>query len=183
MSTDYVFDGVKGNYSESSKPNPVGFYGYTKYLGEQAIVNRSHYDDIIVRTTVLYGGNKPDFVTKILDQIKSKQHFRVTTKVIGSPTYIPHLAEALIKLCEVPQSPRIVNIVGEDIMSRYDFAIMIANVWELDTGLIQPTKEVPGEAHRPLLGGLKTTLAKRLGLPIYTTLDGLRSMKIRMENK
>jgi dTDP-4-dehydrorhamnose reductase len=181
MSTDYVFNGLNGAYSENSRPNPICQYGYTKLLGEEIILAHKNSRDVVVRTTILYGGWKPDFVTKILDSLELSVPFWVTTKLRGSPTYVPHLAEALLKLCELPTSPRIVNIAGDNVLSRYEFAVMIANIFGYNSELIKPSNDVPGMAFRPRHAGLKTNLAKKLKLPIYTVAEGLEAMKIRIE--
>lgn len=55
ISTDYVFDGIRGNYAETDKPNPVNFYGLTKLEAER-IVAETLPEALIVRTSVLYGG-------------------------------------------------------------------------------------------------------------------------------
>lgn len=179
LSTDYIFDGAsKGNYGEQSVPNPISVYGYTKLLGEGQIKYHNHPGDVIVRTTILYGSPaKPDFVTSTLDKLRSGEKFTVPYNLFGNPTYVPHLVEALMKLVEIPNPPRIVNIAGKEILSRYEFALAIADTWGLDKNLITPIREVPGAAMRPLKAGLKTTLAEKLGLPIYSVYDGLKAMK------
>jgi len=179
LSTDYVFDGMaKGNYGEHSIPNPISVYGYTKLLGEGQIKYRNHPGDVIVRTTILYGSPvKPDFVTNTLAKLRSGEKFTVPYNLFGNPTYVPHLAEALMKLVEIPNPPRIVNIAGKEILSRYEFVLAIADTWGLDKSLIVPVREVPGAAMRPLKVGLKTVLAEKLGLPIYSVYDGLKEMK------
>jgi len=181
ISTDYVFDGKKGPYSEKDIPNPVNHYGLTKYLGEKVLELSpfNNYESTIVRTTNLYGGNKEDFAFRILANLMLGNKFTVTNKVYGNATYVPHLAKALLELCRLPNLPKVINIAGSDILSRYEFAVMIANVFEYDTTLITPTNEVPGEAKRPVKGGLKLTLAKSLGLSIYSALEGLQELKQR----
>ena len=178
LSTDYVFDGQRGPYTETDKPNPISVYGNSKYMGERIIQENQKPSDIIVRTTILYGNNtKPDFVKSILKKLKGTETFDVTTSVYGTPTYIPHLADAILQLCEMKSAPRIVNIAGKDCMSRYTFAKLIAEVFELDGDLIIPTKKVYGDAPRPKKAGLVTKLAEKLELPIYSVREGLEEMK------
>ena len=180
ISTDYVFDGRNGAYSENIKPNPISNYGFSKYLGEQVFLGyQIKRSDILIRTTILYGGNKPDFVTKTLDQLKEGKPFTVPMNLFGTPTYIPHLAEALIKLSKMKDAPKIVHIAGEDVLSRYEFALMIAGVFGYNKELILPAKWKwdMKSANRPKKAGLKTNLAKKIGLPIYTVLSGLQEMK------
>lgn len=183
LSTDYVFDGATGKYGEHSIPNPISVYGYTKLLGEGQVKYRNHPGDVIVRTTILYGTeHKPDFVTHVLAKLLAKEPITLPCNLFGNPTYTPHLAEALMKLCEIPNPPRIVNIAGKEILSRYEFGLAIANVFDLDKSLITSVREVPGAAMRPLKAGLKTNLAEKLGLPIYSVYDGLKAMKEQYED-
>jgi dTDP-4-dehydrorhamnose reductase len=181
MSTDYVFDGRGGPYKENSNPNPISHYGTTKFMGEQIIRDHKYAKDIIVRTTILYGGNKPDFVTGILGKFKDGYVFEVTKALSGSPTYVPHLADALIELCHLDWTPSVINIAGSNVLSRYEFALMIANIFGYDPRLILPTMEIKGAAPRPRNAGLKVDLAQKIGLPIYSVMDGLTEMKERMK--
>jgi dTDP-4-dehydrorhamnose reductase len=86
-----------------------------------------------------------------------------------------------MKLCEIPNPPRVVNIAGKEILSRYEFGLAIANIFDLDKSLITPIREIPGAAMRPLKAGLKINFAKKLGLPIYSVYDGLKAMKDEYE--
>lgn len=183
LSTDYVFDGSTGKYGEHSIANPISVYGHSKLLGEERIRHRQHPGDVIVRTTILYGTeHKPDFVTHVLATLLAKKPITLPCNLFGNPTYTPHLAEALMKLCEIPNPPRIVNIAGKEILSRYEFGLAIASVFDLDKSLITPVREVLGAAMRPLKAGLKTNLAEKLGLPIYSVYDGLKAMKEQYES-
>ena len=181
MSTDYVFDGVNGAYKENSPTNPINHYGMTKYMGEQIIKEHKYPEDIIVRTTILYGGHKPDFVTKVLDHYKEEKSFEVSNSIYGSPTHVFHLADALMELCYKDWTPTIINIAGSNVISRYEFALMIGNVFGYNTRYCIPTKKVAGQAQRPKKAGLKVDLAKKIGLPIYSVIEGLELMR-RTEN-
>lgn len=177
LSTDYVFDGKKGMYSEDdepSDPKSLCWYGYTKLLGEQLLGNR----DTIIRTTMLYGSPfKVDFVTKILSNLELDEPFEVTRALHGTPTNVSHLAEAIIYMLEhYSYYPEVVNIVGKDYLSRYEFALMIASFFghEDKKQLINPTLKV-GKVKRPRKAGLKVDEAIKMNLPIYSVLDGLEA--------
>jgi dTDP-4-dehydrorhamnose reductase len=182
MSTDYVFDGVDGPYSEEAEPNPQNHYGYTKALGEEEILLADYPTDVIVRTTILYGGHKPDFVTSILDKLKTNEMFHVTGALLGSPTYIPHLANGLRKLFMLKQPPKIINISGNDVISRWVFACKIAKAFNYPIhNVLLTMRSQAGRAIRPRKAGLKTHLAKALKIPIYSVDDGLKEYKIVKE--
>jgi len=177
ISTDYVFDGVDGPYSEESYPSPICHYGYTKKRGEDVIQEWDYPTDVIVRTTILYGGHKPDFVTSILDRLGRNEQFPVTGMLIGNPTYVPHLAEGLYKLVSLKRPPRILNIAGENRISRWTFASLIAKAFGFPKYNILMTMRTNGTANRPKNAGMKLELAKTLNIPIYSVQDGLQVMK------
>ena len=184
ISTDYVFDGKRGNYMEYAKtgnPNKLCWYGYTKLLGEEIL----GCNDTIIRTTMLYGSPvKDDFVTHILQQLELQQPFKVTRCLYGTPTYVPHLAEAIMEIVNRPFMPHIINIVGTDLLSRYEFALMIASVlgYADQKHLIIPVNSI-GKTKRPRHAGLSTSKAKILNIPVYSAIEGLKDMEFELANK
>jgi dTDP-4-dehydrorhamnose reductase len=177
ISTDYVFDGKNGPYSEEATPNPICHYGETKLLGEETILEAEFPRDVIVRTTILYGGCKPDFVSAILKQLKTGEQFRVTGQLMGSPTYVPHLVEGLRRLVKLKSPPKIVNIAGMDVISRWIFASGIAKAFGYPVHQVLLTMNGNlGSAPRPKLAGLKVNLARALDIPVYSAVDGLKMM-------
>lgn len=182
ISTSYVFDGKKKDgYVEGDEPCPISIYGKSKLAGEERLLDYSMPGDCVVRTTTLYGGYKADFVTKVLKQIQDGKEVTVPNNLYGNPTYIPHLAEALVYLAMMETRPKILNIAGKENLSRYELAIMALNVfgWHSRLELLKPTNKILGNAPRPKNGGLKTKLAERLDVPIYTVLEGLQQMQIQ----
>lgn len=187
ISTDYVFGGKRGAYSETSKfreddlPTTRMSYGITKFAGEMLA---NDYDNIyIVRTTGLYGGkhSKEDFLSMVLKSFReSNDDLLIASDLNGNQTYIPHLVEALIQYADLKNKPKVIHIASKEVISRYEFALMIASVYDLDKSRIKlvKSKNVPGWIEdRPLKGGLKVRLAEKLGLPIYSILDGLKASK------
>ena len=188
MSTDYVFNGKRGPYSEKYyKYDPVNDYGLTKMAGESVLSTHWKKNSVIVRTTGLYGGSSGrwDFfqmMKKYCSEYSSGivVPLAITKSLKGNQTYIPHLVEALIQLANIEQrffNVKVVNIASKDIMSRYEFALMIAEVFGWDKELLKPINTLSGwVAKRPTKGGLKTRFAEKLGLPIYTILEGLEAL-------
>lgn len=176
ISTDYIFDGKDGPYSENDEPNPINWYGQTKLCGEERFQEFNCTGDTIVRTTVLYGGHRPDFATTVLKTLHSGNLVSAPTATIGNPTHILHLAKGIDKIINMLHPPKIVNIVGEETISRYEFALMLANVFGYDPKKITPITLAPGIAKRPRHAGLKVGLAKKLGIPIYSVLDGVNQL-------
>ena len=186
ISTDYVFDGRKwftSGYSEKHAVNPVNVYGQTKLAGEMR-ASSGWSKSTVVRTTVLYGGKGPSFVTWVLDQFDKGESFTVSSKMITTPTNVHHLAEGLFYVLENNITEPVINIAGETIISRHSFARMIGTVFGKDLSLLNSDKELSfGKAKRPTRAGLRTDLAKKLGIPIYSALEGLQLMKETHEEK
>jgi len=177
LSTDYVFDGRDGPYNEEAKPDPLCHYGETKLFGEEEILMADYERDVIVRTTVLYGSHKPDFVTAIVNRLKDNEVFKVTGALMGSPTYVPHLAQGIIKLVMLKTPPKIINITGDDVISRWVFACKIAKAFGYPIhNVLLTMKGQTGVADRPRKAGLKTTLAKTLRIPTFSVDEGLERM-------
>jgi len=179
LSTGYVFNGKRGPYKENGKPNPLQGYGFSKWGGEIIFQSYKYPNDVIVRTMGLYGGHKPDFVSMVLNALENKEEIEIFKDLKFNATYIPHLAKALMQLVDVENPPKIVNIAGKDIMSRYDLARKIANKFGYNNRQIIPISLKDREdillAHRPKNAGLKTGLAEKIGLSIYSLMDGLES--------
>lgn len=173
ISTDYVFDGEKGNYDELDEPNPINYYGMTKWAGE--IFCNLFGDDrcCVVRTSMLYGGyQRKDLVNTVISSLLKDEPIVMTTTLRSKPTYIPHLAEALIKLAHIEKLPRILHISGKDCVSRYQYAKEVACIWKL-TNLIVPSEEFDTAVKRPPNTGLNCREAEELGLPLYSFFKGL----------
>lgn len=184
ISTDYIFNGRRGPYREDAIPEPINYYGHTKLCGEDNFLSFDFSDDTIIRTTILYGGNrgKPDFVSSILNNLnhvvnERRDTFKVPRNLHGNPTYVPHLAEAIRHIVRMKNPPRIVNVCGKETLSRYEFACGIASAWGYKKDLFSWTDKIPGSALRPQKAGLTTHYAENLGIPIYSVLEGLESMR------
>jgi dTDP-4-dehydrorhamnose reductase len=85
ISTDYVFDGKKGCYTEIDATNPINYYGVTKYEGEE-IIKKICSDFIIARTAVVYGYNKGNFATWIIERLKKGDEINIVIDQYISPT-------------------------------------------------------------------------------------------------
>lgn len=137
FSSDYVFYGDKGNYKENDKVNPQTIYGKTKVLSENYITEYLE-NYIICRTANIYGrgGNFFDFILKSLNQHKMTDVF---DDVFYSPTYIDYLLDSLMRLIEI-DFKGIIHIAGNERISRYNFALKMANSLGEDKNLIRPIK-------------------------------------------
>lgn len=181
ISTDYVFDGKDGPYSENAKPNPVGYYGRTKLASENALRISGTFFTIL-RTNVLYGiahNSRPDFVRWVVTSLNKKEKIRIVKDQINNPTFIDDLVQGINKIIEFKKTG-IYNIGGKEFLSRYDFTLRIADFFNLDKKLITPitTEELNQPARRPLNSGLITLKAEtELGYKPHTISESLAAMK------
>lgn len=181
ISTDYIFDGKSGPYSEDDKPMPIGYYGRTKLASENS-VRTSGVRYSIVRTNVLYGPAKygrPDFVKWVINSLTAGEKIRIVTDQIGNPTYIDDLVIAIGKIIEF-RKEGIYNIGGIEMLSRFDFTLRIAEYFNLDRELILPvlTKDLNQTAHRPLKSGLIILKAEtEIGYKPHTISESFALMK------
>ena len=163
FSTDYIFNGKNGPYTEDDIPCPVGYYGRTKLAAENS-VRISGTKNTIIRTNVLYGPTKegrPDFVNWVVNSLREKKQIRIVSDQIGNPTYIDDLVSSVIKIIELKKEG-VYNIGGREMISRYDFTLRIADYFSLDKSLIEKiiTKDLNQLAPRPLKSGLITLKAE-----------------------
>lgn len=183
-STDYVFDGKNGPYTENSIPNPISFYGREKLASENALIT-SDINFAIIRTLVLYGiGNnvKPNFALWMIDKLKNNQPLNVVTDQISNVTMIDDLAFGTLKIMEKNCSG-IYNIAGADILSRFEFAMKMCEVFKYNKELVLPitTASLNQAAPRPLKSGLTTFKAEsELGFKTMDSLEGLRLLKVQL---
>lgn len=138
ISTDYVFDGKSGSYRETSETNPVSYYGKTKLAAEK-VIRGSGLEYIIARTMVLYGNGQKvrnNFVTWVIQQLKSGSKIKVVNDQRGNPTLVDDLAEAIKRLLEKDEYG-IFHVSGREVCSRYEFAQKIIDVFDLDVKLME----------------------------------------------
>jgi CDP-6-deoxy-D-xylo-4-hexulose-3-dehydrase len=178
-STDYIFDGQRGPYSEESEPHPQSVYGHTKLAAERLVRSYAHH--LILRTTVVYGwrrGSK-NFAMQMISKLNAGEQMRVPDDQIGNPTLAEYLGEVTVRLVQDDVSG-VVNVAGRERLSRFAFAQELARTLDLDGGLLVPvsTASLHQQAPRPLEGGfvlhrLQTLLGTE-PLPLSQALTRLR---------
>ena len=185
ISTDYIFDGKEGPYSENATPNPIGYYGRTKLASENALrISGTLFT--ILRTNVLYGialNSRPDFVRWVINSLNKKENIRIVSDQINNPTFIDDLVQGINKIIEFRKTG-IYNIGGLEFLTRYDFTLKIADYFNLNKNLITPitTEELKQPARRPLKSGLIILKAEtELGYKPHTIIESLAAMKKELE--
>ena len=98
ISTDYVFDGAKQNpYQENDVPNPINFYGKTKWLGELAVRELCE-QHIILRVSGVFSEYGNNFLKTILRLAQERKELRVVADQITCPTYAGDIAQAIFSI-------------------------------------------------------------------------------------
>lgn len=166
LSTDFVFDGVKGNYREDDEPHPVNWYGETKLMGEQLV---GDYPGLwsIARTCLLYGiisgSSRSNIISWIISSLKKNHHIRVVNDQVRTPTLVSDFAKGIQLIIE-KQAPGCFHLSGREIMTPYQLAIETADYFSLDRSLIEAVDagsfSQPGQ--RPLKTGFVIEKAERL---------------------
>jgi len=175
ISTDYVFDGLKGNYSEKDTTLPVNFYGESKLAGER-YVQEACSDCLILRPSVLYGWNpaKLNFATWIISELRQGRMINVLTDQYNSPTYSSDLARIILRL---KHETGLFHASGRERINRYSFALKIAETFDLDSSLIRSVTSdaLSWKARRPQDSSLNVSKLSRIVLPMNIS-EGLKHM-------
>ncbi|MDY6867706.1 MAG: dTDP-4-dehydrorhamnose reductase [Chloroflexota bacterium] len=162
-STDYVFDGTKGEpYTEEDDPNPINVYGETKLAGERAVqeVGGAY---LIFRTSWVYSLRRPCFVTKVLQWAQEQETLRIVDDQISSPTWARTLAEATAQIIAqgrgapvdyIQEKSGLYHLTDGGYCSRYEWA---KSVLEMDP---KKNEQIAKEA-LPVKSNTFSTLAKR----------------------
>jgi len=173
FSTDYVFDGIKGEpYVETDLPVPLNVYGQSKLAGEEAIRNLGGAY-IILRTSWVYSLRRDCFVTKVLDWARKHQTLRVVDDQVSNPTWCRMLAETTAQLLSIGSKDitawlhefkGLYHLAGDGETSRFEWAKAILRFdpqkEEQITKVIHPviTSDFPTLARRPLHSALACDL-------------------------
>jgi len=186
-STDYVFDGKKGQpYIETDATNPLGVYGRSKLAGEEAIqaVGGAY---LILRTSWVYSMRRDNFVRKALQWARQNRVMRVVTDQVSNPTWARMLAEITAQLLArtgensahwIEERQGVYHLAGSGYASRMEW---VQEILRLDpkpeeqvVHEIQPalTSDFPTPAERPLFSALSCDRFRQtfdLSLPDWKT--------------
>lgn len=181
ISTDYIFDGTSGPYSEFDKTNPINIYGKLKLEAELELI-QSSVNWTVVRTNVLFSDNLSEpasFVSWVYQNLKKNEKINVVNDQFGNPTFVHDLAFAIEKIIE-QDAHGIYHYAGKDYINRFEFALQIADTFGLDNRLINKTttRALKQIAKRPYKAGLKTDkIESELEIPTFNLKDTLQSIK------
>jgi dTDP-4-dehydrorhamnose reductase len=181
ISTDFVFDGERGNYKEDDDTLPISLYGFSK-LQAESMVQTSDIPFAIVRTCLVYGnllkGTRSNIVSWVKDSLEQGKTIQVVSDHVRTPTYVEDLAKGIALIIE-KKATGIYHISGKDWLTPYDIALKTAAKYNLDAGKIvkvdAATFKQPGR--RPMKTGFNIEKArKELGFEPMTFDEGLSRM-------
>jgi dTDP-4-dehydrorhamnose reductase len=185
LSTDFIFDGAYGPYSEEASANPISFYGWSKYAAEN-LVKAYTGKWAIARTVLVYGIAEDMSRSNIVLWVKKSLEDGKTIKLVNDQWRTPTLAEDLAVGCTLiakAKAEGIFNVSGEELLNPYQMASITAEHFGLDKNLIQ---EVDGSlftqtAKRPPKTGFNISKIKNLlGYQPHTFLEGIKVLEGQM---
>ena len=160
VSTDAVFDGQRGDYTEEDLPNPLSVYAQSKLDGELAVAEAN--PSAIIARVNLFGWSltgKRSLAEFFFYNLSAGKQVMGFTDVYFCPLLVNHLARILLKMLASDLNG-LYHVVSRDCFNKYDFGIKIARRFDLDERLITPTTvEQAG-----LKAGLKAARSPKLTL-------------------
>jgi len=175
LSTDYVFDGAKGEpYIESDVPNPINRYGLSKLRGERHVQDlvRRH---LIIRTSWLFGPNGKNFIDTIVAQASGGAALNVVNDQSGSPTYTLDLARGIRQALE-RKVEGLLHMANAGAATWFDVASYAVGLTGIETTVnAVPSSEYPTRAKRPPYSVLGSAVAEAAGIhPLPSWQEGVK---------
>lgn len=180
VSTDAVFDGARGGYTEEDAPRPLNVYARSKWLGELA-VRRESLDHLVVRTN-LYGWSvlsKESLAEWILGRLRRSERVPGFQDVIFSPLLVDDLVDTLLEMI-ARGLQGVYHVAARDAVSKYNFACGLARQFGLDQDLVCPVGIASAglRAPRPLVTNLNPARAEAaLGRAMPSVKEGLQRFR------
>ncbi len=138
LSSDVLFDGEQGPYSEADPPCPITPYGEAKAAAERFVADLCPTASI-VRTSLIYGFNPPDPRTMwVLNSVRQRQPITLFTDELRCPVWVEQLANALLELVTLDGADGVWHLAGPQPLSRYQFGERLVRAWGLDPAGITP---------------------------------------------
>ena len=183
FSSDYVFDGTRGGWTEADEPRPLNEYGRQKLVVERELAGWGE-GALVLRVSGLFGWEfKPrNFVLRAREVLSSGKPLRVPDDQVYCPSYVGHVAERVLRLLELG-ARGLYHLAGAEPFSRDAWARAVASEFSIDAAGISgvPTSALPaGAAPRPLRSDLDSSKAAALlGFPVPGGRAGLSAMRGR----
>lgn len=138
-SSNAVYDGEKPPYSENSPTNPLDVYGKTKVKDEE-LIRKSGVPFVILRLMTMYGwsqvGGRNNPVGWVIEELQNKRKINVVSDIFNNHLYAGQAADIVWQLIKRNKRNEIYNIAGEECINRYELALKVAEIFNLDNSLI-----------------------------------------------
>ncbi len=144
FSTDLLFDGERGWYTEEDAPNPSGVYARGKFASEEAALVRAP-GAVVLRISSAYGkpmGGRPGFIDGMRDKLSRGEAVSGFTDQWRTSTAADQLPEVLTKILADPDLAGVFHWGGSERATRFDAAVTFARIMGFDEGLIHPGRAV-----------------------------------------
>lgn len=175
LSTEQVFDGKKGKYREDDAPFPINDYGRTKFAAEAVA---GLYDSKVIRLSRGISNEIGKDIHKYLFKLRGKEVVQVPDFIFRSYSHLDYLAEGVWWCANnYDKLPKILHVGGLYPLSFYELMIMIAEESKLDSKLVAPRKVEIEDFPRPYNCGFNISLAKNLGVPIYSVEQSVKRLR------
>ena len=189
LSTDFVFDGKSGPYVESDRPNPVSFYGWSKYAAELCVEMSGLDSWAIARTIIIYGVvedmSRSNVVLWAKGAMEKGSPIYVVDDQFRSPTLAEDLAQGCIQIAE-KGATGIYHLSGIEVMSILELVKKVGDFFKLDTSIVTPIQSATlnQTAKRPPYTGFIIDKAiKELQYQPKSFEEGLEVLSLQLESK
>jgi dTDP-4-dehydrorhamnose reductase len=183
LSTDFVFDGKMGNYSESDQPKPLSVYGNSKWLAEQDLLNSTYTNWAIARTIIVYGIghklNKSNIFSWLINELTQGKEVSLITDHFRAPTWAEDLATGCIAIVK-NDATGIFHLSGPETLSIFEIGIRVARFLGVSEALIKASDSTTlnQAAPRPPKTGFNLRKAiSELGYQPHTIEETLASLQ------
>lgn len=188
MSSNAVYDGINYPFGEKSKVNPIDVYGQTKVEGEN-LLRKSNLNYTILRLMTMYGwpqsGGRANPVAWVIDKLRKGEAINVVNDIYNNHLWAGQAADVVWEIIKNNTNINIYNVAGKDCMNRFELALKVAKVFDLDSSLISPVDSsfFKNIAARPKNTCFNTSkIENELGIKPLTVNEGLALMKKQLND-
>ena len=138
ISTDSVYDGLRGGYKEDETPNPLSVYSRTKYEAEKRVMQAA--PDAVIARVNFYGwslNGQRSLGEFFFNNLSSGKRCNGFTDVFFNPLLVSDLAALIYKIVE-KDLKGIYHVLSSESLSKYDYGCRLARQFGLDDSLISP---------------------------------------------
>ncbi|MGY6561066.1 MAG: SDR family oxidoreductase [Luteibaculaceae bacterium] len=189
LSTDFIFDGESGPYTEEDTPNPLSYYGHSKWESEKVVERILPLANTIIRTIIVYGviddASRSNLILWAKNALTKGEPIQVVNDQFRSPTLAEDLADACIEAVK-RKAFGIFNVSGPEVYSVLEIVNQVADFYGFDKKLIKPitSSSLKQPAKRPPRTGFILDKAKSvLGYNPKSLQEGLQVVQAQLEQK